>query len=816
MTAFWRIPAAVFKSVGSFPPKMRKLAAIALAAFLSGPASAAPPSPAHARFLKDAEPIITKEEREIFLNLEEDHHRERFIEQFWRRRDQPPGGRNEFREEYEQLLSFADASRLRGDARQILLLRGSPAAIVPVSCADVRKLQVWAYGPLPRPTYHPQLSRIGSSLDPPKILFVDYGVGNWRLWDGDLGAFGLFGNPGDQATLDTLRSCPNSDAVFAALRWSQLNKADRDRFFERPKLTPRDAEGVASSLESFLIQDPAMPALPAEVTTVAVGRRGHLTLMDVTAVIPREALKTGDGTYRIDTWVEVLRDGHLFDNLRSNFPIRASDAGERVAVTIPLKLEPGEYELRARLVASGAQALYRAPFIVPRTTMESAPVVADLPVIDGATALHLIPPPSRLLTGQYRFETLVTGAIDRVDFLLDGKSVALKQRPPFTLEFNLGPLPERHVIRAIGYSGDAVVAGDEMIVNEPRTRFGVRIDNPRVRAEPPVRVDIAPTVPAGESLDSVTLSVNDREVAVLRTPPYTVVLPSLGAEVPVLKATARLASGEEAEDAVILNAPYLEQLVVRVVEVPVTALDEHGRPVLRDDLCGRISLLDAGVPVKEFTCAYERTAPLAIGLALDTSQSMEDDAGTLRDVASGLVAKVLRPQDQAFLVTFNTQVEQAAPWTKRADTLVGAISRLRTTGGTALYDAIVTSLAQFPGVTGRKALIVVSDGDDVQSRFSPEAAKEAARRAGVPVYAIHIGDGRSRRIIKKIATGSGGRFVALRDARELPAAAASIEEELRSQYLLTFHTETTGNDCRPVQVVLPDGLRARTIACYVP
>jgi Ca-activated chloride channel family protein len=144
-------------------------------------------------------------------------------------------------------------------------------------------------------------------------------------------------------------------------------------------------------------------------------------------------------------------------------------------------------------------------------------------------------------------------------------------------------------------------------------------------------------------------------------------------------------------------------------------------------------------------------------------------------------------------------------------------------GGTSLYDAIITGLYRFRSIQGRKALIIITDGEDTTSRMTYEDMLNYARAARVPMYFIGVGLGFSDMSgtskMKALAAESGGVAYFIKDVKQLKATYAQLEKELRTQYLISYYAETTKKDqnYRPIEVkVKRAGARVRTIRGYIP
>jgi Ca-activated chloride channel family protein len=185
---------------------------------------------------------------------------------------------------------------------------------------------------------------------------------------------------------------------------------------------------------------------------------------------------------------------------------------------------------------------------------------------------------------------------------------------------------------------------------------------------------------------------------------------------------------------------------------------------------------------------------------------------------------VLTERDRGCLMTFNDTYELVVGFTNSVDLLAGGLSELVAEGETALYDSLIQALFYFHGLKGKRALILLSDGEDSTSRYRYEDVLEFARHSRVAVYVIGLAidyrdvDVRSR--LTRLCEETGGRCSFVDTARELPAVYDSIQQELRSQYLIAYQSDGgeagTDGDFREVDLRVGRGLKARTLRGYYP
>ena len=236
----------------------------------------------------------------------------------------------------------------------------------------------------------------------------------------------------------------------------------------------------------------------------------------------------------------------------------------------------------------------------------------------------------------------------------------------------------------------------------------------------------------------------------------------------------------------------------RVDEVNVLfiATDKRGKFV-RDLNQNDFTILDDHKPPQAIVNFRRETdLPLDLGLLIDVSGSVNSRFQFEQEAATGFLQRTIRPRfDKAFVVGFNSHSQLAQDFTDNYSRLYWAVHRLHSGGGTALYDAIYRAckekfLKDRPDHPVRKAIIIVSDGEDNQSEVSRGQAIEMAQRAEVSIYAISTDDSglvlRGDNVLEQIAGATGGRAFFPYKTKDMTRAFAAIEDELRSQYVVSY------------------------------
>ncbi|HXT52761.1 MAG TPA: VWA domain-containing protein, partial [Thermoanaerobaculia bacterium] len=206
---------------------------------------------------------------------------------------------------------------------------------------------------------------------------------------------------------------------------------------------------------------------------------------------------------------------------------------------------------------------------------------------------------------------------------------------------------------------------------------------------------------------------------------------------------------------------------------------------------------------------------------IDTSASMVEELDQAVGDASRFFQQLLTPRDRAAVMSFADKPELRVPFTHDPAVLAGGLARLEADGETALYDSVVYSLWYFSGIRGKRVLVLLSDGEDVKSRYSFDEVLEFARRSGVAVYAIGLGLTSNAQVarmnLQRLAAETGGTAFFVERTGAFDGVYRTIERELRSQYLLAYQSDGSGTGYRKVEVeVKRPGVSAATVKGYYP
>lgn len=824
------------------------------------------------KWFEEVRLLLSDAEREVFLEISEAYQRNEFKRRFWRARDPfPQTPRNEFQERYEQRVVTARNlfETLDGPRARMMLTFGEPSRRYPIRCTEMLEpLEIWEY-------------QEGSDRIRGYFTLVFSGVRPKgtspfeRMWRIEHGINRLvsvarsFGGTDQGVARAIARNCTRGDDILAAL----AQTLDLSRLEDQVSLLPTVSDEWVKTFRarSTDIADDA-ERLTGDLEVSFPGRHQSRTVVQGLVAVDLDGVEVAElgehRSYRLLVDGEVLRKGELFDQFRYQFAYPVEVGQDKLPVVVQRYLRPGEYELILKVEDSISRRAFRESMTldVPRVdpkAVEPAAFVASTanldtpgdgtPALDGRQPLpprslvaqrldeanatistgdhsiRILALPDVLTVGKIRVGAKVRGeGIAKVAFLLNDRPVMRKSRPPFSVELDLGDKPRFHSLRVVALGEDGrALATDEVVINSGPHRFNVRLIEPQSGKTytSSVRAHAEVEVPEGETLEKLELYLNETLMTTLYQPPFEQpILLDGSAELAYVRAVAHLAGGNTTEDVQFINAPdFVDALDVQFVELYTTVTNRQGNFVEDLDL-EDFTVLEEGQEqtVKRFE--RMRDLPLRAGLVLDTSLSMLYSLPDVRKAAYGFFESVLTPKDRAALITFSDEPHLQVRFTHDKEVLAGGLAGIEAEGETALYDSIIFSLHYFSGLDGKRAIIVLTDGEDSTSQYTYEDAIDFARRTGVAVYIIGLNltstETDVRLKMRRITSETGGELYMIDNALKLGRIYESIQEELRSQYLIAYQSSLTDGDpdaFREVEVqMLRKGLEAKTIRGYYP
>ncbi len=239
------------------------------------------------------------------------------------------------------------------------------------------------------------------------------------------------------------------------------------------------------------------------------------------------------------------------------------------------------------------------------------------------------------------------------------------------------------------------------------------------------------------------------------------------------------------------------KLGVNEVNLIFTVTDKQGRYNPKLQQSDFALLDDSKAPARVNSFHQQINLPLRVGILIDTSTSIRSRFQFEQQSANEFFLEMLKSKnDRAFVMGFDVTATVTQDWTNNIDGLETGVNRLRPGGGTALYDAVYTacrdklldvSRGQEPT---RKAMILLSDGEDNQSRVYLDEAIKECQRAETIIYAISTNwtpsRGKGDKVLTQMARDTGGQVFFPPTVEEVSNSFHDIEEELRSQYALTY------------------------------
>jgi Ca-activated chloride channel family protein len=214
-------------------------------------------------------------------------------------------------------------------------------------------------------------------------------------------------------------------------------------------------------------------------------------------------------------------------------------------------------------------------------------------------------------------------------------------------------------------------------------------------------------------------------------------------------------------------------------------------------------------------------APLSVGIVFDTSGSMGDKLRTSRRAVNQFL-RTMNAQDEAFLVEFGDHASLTVGFTNQFDEIQHKLESVEPGGLTAMLDGAQLALGEMHKAKNpRKAVVIISDGGDNNSRYSAHEIESLVREADVQIYAMGVfqpslSTGLTKeevsgpRLLSQLAEQTGGRAFTASDSNDLPSVAARIAIELRNQYVLAYHSKNQKKDGKyrkvEVKITPPPGI----------
>ncbi len=434
--------------------------------------------------------------------------------------------------------------------------------------------------------------------------------------------------------------------------------------------------------------------------------------------------------------------------------------------------------------------------------------------------------PAGLVAGALQVPVVASEPVERLALFVNGVPRDAAAGRAMTTTLNVGLYIRRLRVRAVGYDGAGNVVGeDELMVNDPRPPFRVRLQGPPVwPASGDVELSANVLRPAEVRVGGVDFFVGEEKVATAAAAPYGAVVDAARFPGAVYARAVARAGDQEANDVLFFGDAAHASADVTLQQVPVSVVGAVDAPLRAEAL----RLSDSGTPrpIEGLLSAAEQ--PLHVILLIDYSESMLEELPVVKAAARQFAQQLLRPQDRLAVVGFKQRAFWLTGWTNDWNAAAQAVDRIQPSGETHLYDSVIEMLYELQKTPGRHALVVLTDGVDQGSRFEIDHLVHYARYAGVPIYPViknrtlsrwmKLGVGRLQaRRVARIAEDTGATWFIIQREAELAPVYAKIARELRQQYQLVFHSEAgIADQWRPLEVASTTGLKLRAPTGYFP
>jgi VWFA-related protein len=282
---------------------------------------------------------------------------------------------------------------------------------------------------------------------------------------------------------------------------------------------------------------------------------------------------------------------------------------------------------------------------------------------------------------------------------------------------------------------------------------------------------------------------------------------------------AKDASGTSARDEVVLPAFDLtDRTEVRSIVVEAGVYDQKGRPV--STLQASDFVVRENGESQTLDLVQRETLPTTTLLLVDSSQSMAGRFAEVRHAATR-VAQALGSQDSVIIAPFNRHIGAVTGPTNDAATIEESVDAMKASGGTAILNALEDGVRLLDGVTGRRVMILITDGFDENSTIDPPTALKAVQASQATVYSVALGGvtGVSlvgERMLRQLTDATGGRaFFPWRDS-DLVGVANEVSADAHNRYLITYtpHNQQKDGKWRSIALEVPVGYHARARAGY--
>lgn len=451
--------------------------------------------------------------------------------------------------------------------------------------------------------------------------------------------------------------------------------------------------------------------------------------------------------------------------------------------------------------------------------------VALLAVPAVAQTVRITEKPTGLVDGVLYVPIEAEPPVERIALFINGVKYSEGKGDRATVQVNVGQYIRRLRMRAVGYDASGNVVGeDEMVVNDPRPPFRVRLQAPPELPESgTATLHATVTAPPEIRVTALDFYLGEQKIGTTSAAPYRTDFDVAAVPRSVYaRVVARANDGSEANDVAFFGDQPNDEIDVTVQQIPVSVASGPAKLELSD-----LSLIDNGVKRQIESLVPASDQPLNVILLIDYSESMLEELPVVKAAAKQFAQQLLRPQDRIAVVGFHQRTFWLTGFTNDFNRAAEAVDRVKPIGETHLYDSVIEMLFELQKQRGRKALVVLTDGVDQGSRFKLDHVLHYARYAGVPVYPVvknrmltrlmRLGVGQLQaRKLTQLARDTGATYFIIKSEKELANVYQRIAAELRQQYQIVFRSEGLSDQWHSIAAESSAGHKLRVPRGYFP
>lgn len=579
----------------------------------------------------------------------------------------------------------------------------------------------------------------------------------------------------------------------------------------------------------------AQELIPIDVQVEALGKGATGTVVGLRIWIdPEDRALMGN---RLQIRATLSSFGEVIDDLSAGVAVDSSGTA-----TVYREWTPGSYHLKVTASSLVRPAIglssveveipeAETPFEPPSPKVERPAIGITPPKGD---ALHFTSIPHLDSLEDFPLEVAIPEGTSSVDFFRDNKFLTRRKGPPWSVQVKTKMILERSEFRARALDAMGRFLGeDAIVINSPAGETGLEILVAPESAVRNGRRSVTVAVLDRREYQQLSLSLDNETVAQWETCPCVTEIPVSDLQkTAVLSAEIVDSDGNRFVEVSRIGDGFGEGIRVDLVELQIQVFDSHDVPVIGLDR-QVFSVFEDGQEIEIDGFGTLKDQPLSLVIAVDSSNSMIRDFSKIRRAVTEFADGLLAPGDRAALIRFASNSEVLVSWSEDPEDIRRGLAEVYPSGSTSLNDAVIQSLMQIHGRRGRKAVVLLTDGEDTSSFSSFRDTKWLANSMRIPIFVITLAPGDAHRYAKtrdirdvqdrhrmvSLAKETGGRAFFRITYDHLPSVYEEISGILRSQYVLWYRPDPSKalDTFRSIKVkVDKPKLKVRTISGYYP